>query len=117
MINIEIWASGGGTNADAIAYYFAEHSTISLSCIGCNRREAGVFAVAQKHALPTTYWDKDSWNTAEILKQLKLRKIDFIVLAGFLKLCRSSIFPCCCVIVLVLPQLLCFHSCLEPLLS
>ena len=91
MINIEIWASGGGTNADAIAYYFTQHPTISVSCIGCNRREAGVFAVAQKHFLPTTYWDRDSWNTAEILKQLKLRKIDFIVLAGFLKLVPAEI--------------------------
>jgi phosphoribosylglycinamide formyltransferase-1 len=91
MTNVEIWASGGGTNADAIASYFAEHSSVRVSCIGCNRREAGAFAVAQKHALPTTYWGKDAWNTAEIRKQLKLRKIDFIVLAGFLKLVPAEI--------------------------
>jgi len=86
MIQVEIWASGGGTNADKIASYFSQHPNIEITSLGCNRREAGAFDVAQKHNIKRIYWDKESWNAKEILAQLSQRKIDFIILAGFLKL-------------------------------
>ena len=91
MINIEIWASGGGTNADAIMQYFKGHSTIKVSSLGCNRKEAGAFSIAAKHDIPGVYWDKESWNPLEILRQLKERDIDCIVLAGFLKLVPAEV--------------------------
>lgn len=91
MINIEIWASGGGTNADAIMQYFKGHSTIKVSSLGCNRKEAGAFSIAAKHHIPGVYWDKESWNPLEILRQLKERDIDCIVLAGFLKLVPAEV--------------------------
>ena len=91
MINVEIWASGGGTNADAIMQYFKGHLSIRVSTLGCNRREAGVFSIAAKYDIPSVYWDKESWNSTEILYQLKERNIDFIVLAGFLKLVPEEV--------------------------
>lgn len=91
MINIEIWASGGGTNADTILDYFKNHPTIQITSIGCNRKEAGVFDVARKHNIASLYWSKHNWNEASILAGLKERKIDFIVLAGFLKLVPAKI--------------------------
>lgn len=91
MINIEIWASGGGTNADAIAAYFKNHASIKVSHLGCNRREAGAFDVASKHNIPSTYWNKDKWNSTDILHLLKERSVDFIVLAGFLKLVPAAV--------------------------
>jgi phosphoribosylglycinamide formyltransferase-1 len=91
MINVEIWASGGGTNADAIMQYFKGHLSIKVSTLGCNRREAGAFSVATKHNIRSVYWDKESWNSTEILRQLKDRDIDFIVLAGFLKLVPAEV--------------------------
>lgn len=91
MIRIEIWASGGGTNADAIAQYFYNHPTMCIAALGCNRREAGAFQIAKRHEIPTTYWSKEEWNATEILKQLAARKIDFIVMAGFLKLVPAAV--------------------------
>jgi phosphoribosylglycinamide formyltransferase-1 len=91
MINIEIWASGGGTNADAIMQYFKGHRTIKVSTLGCNRKEAGAFGIAAKHDIPRVYWNKESWNPLEILRQLKERDIDCIVLAGFLKLVPAEV--------------------------
>lgn len=91
MINLEIWASGGGTNADAIATYFANNDHIRVASIGCNRREAGAFNVARKHAIASTYWNRDNWNSNDILSELADRKIHFIVLAGFLKLVPSAV--------------------------
>ena len=86
MINVEIWASGGGTNADVLMQYFSKVSDITVVSMGCNRREAGVFGVAQQNNVPSTYWHKSKWESASILKELADRKVDFIVLAGFLKL-------------------------------
>lgn len=91
MINVEIWASGGGTNADAIMQYFKDHLSIKVATLGCNRKEAGVFSIAAKHTIPSVYWDKESWNPKEILRQLKDRNIDFIILAGFLKLVPAEV--------------------------
>lgn len=91
MINIEIWASGGGTNADAILHYFTNHKTIQIASLGCNRKKAGAFSVALSHDVPSVYWSHLSWNSTTILGQLKEREIDFIVLAGFLKLVPSEV--------------------------
>ena len=86
MIQVEIWASGGGTNADAIMQYFAGHAYIKITALGCNRKEAGAFSVAQKHSVSSHYWGKENWNAVTILEQLKNRNIDIIILAVFLKL-------------------------------
>ena len=91
MINVEIWASGGGTNADAIMQYFDQHADIKITSLGCNRKKAGAFAVAQKHSISAHYWGKEEWYPATILAQLNSRKIDFIILAGFLKLVPSEV--------------------------
>jgi phosphoribosylglycinamide formyltransferase-1 len=91
MINVEIWASGGGTNADAILHYFKGNSEINITSLGCNRREAGAFKVAQKHDVVPIYWKKVDWTPGAILKQLKERNIDYIILAGFLKLVPAEV--------------------------
>jgi phosphoribosylglycinamide formyltransferase-1 len=91
MINVEIWASGGGTNADAVINYFASFNDINVVNIGCNRRVAGAFQVADKHNIASSYWNKENWNSESILMELKDRNVDFIVLAGFLKLVPSSV--------------------------
>ncbi|PCJ67240.1 MAG: phosphoribosylglycinamide formyltransferase [Bacteroidetes bacterium] len=91
MTNIEIWASGGGTNANAIIEYFNTIDDIQIVNVGCNRREAGAFNVARKHNIPSTYWGKSNWSSDLILAELKKRKVHFIVLAGFLKLVPEEV--------------------------
>ena len=86
MKNIEIWASGSGTNADVICSYFSNSKEFIINTICCNRKEAGVFDVAKRHNVPSNYFRQDDWVSEIILKQLTERKTDFIVLAGFLKL-------------------------------
>lgn len=91
MKRLEIWASGGGTNADAIFKYFKNHKDISVVHLGCNRIKARAFDVAKKHSVNTTYWNKYKWNATHVLDQLNKRNIDFIILAGFLKLVPSEV--------------------------
>ena len=91
MIRVEIWASGSGTNADAILEYFKDNSSIQIVSIGCNKKEAGAFTVAKKHGINSHYWSKEDWNAKNILISLKSRSIDFIILAGFLKLVPQEV--------------------------
>ena len=91
MIKIEIWASGGGTNADKIISYFKKIPNINVVSLGCNRKDAGAFKVANKHGIKSIYWDKKSWEISKIIHDVEERSIDFIVLAGFLKLVPKEI--------------------------
>lgn len=91
MINIEIWASGGGSNADKILSYFNNNPIIEVVSLGSNRSKAEAFNVAHKHQIKSILWDKKSWETSNIIHGLKERSIDFIVLAGFLKLVPKEI--------------------------
>lgn len=90
-VNLEIWASGGGTNADAIASYFANHPSIKVSQIICNRKQAGVFDVAKRHGIQADYWGKEDWEAVKVLSALKERQTDLIILAGFLKLVPAEV--------------------------
>jgi phosphoribosylglycinamide formyltransferase-1 len=91
MVNVEIWASGAGSNADAIFTYFKDHPNINACSLACNRKEAGAFNIAKKHGKPSYYWSKNNWNASSILTDLKSREIDFVVLAGFLKLVPEEV--------------------------
>lgn len=91
MIHIEIWASGGGTNADVLMQYFKSHPLIQIKSVGCNRKLAGVFKVADKHKVSAYYWENTQWNSENILSKLKERQIDYVILAGFLKLVHAEV--------------------------
>ncbi|MBE9491433.1 MAG: phosphoribosylglycinamide formyltransferase [Bacteroidetes bacterium] len=85
MKRIAIFASGNGTNAQRIAEYFSDHPGILISIILSNKKEAYVLERAKKLDISTFIFDRDEfYNTKKVLKKLKKKKIDFIVLAGFL---------------------------------
>ncbi|CAN5463720.1 phosphoribosylglycinamide formyltransferase [soil metagenome] len=84
---LAIFASGFGSNADAICEYFKDHSSVKVELILCDRKEAGVFKVAQNHQVPSIYLDPLLIkNPDAIVNILKEHQITFIILAGFLKL-------------------------------
>jgi phosphoribosylglycinamide formyltransferase-1 len=86
MIKIQIWASGGGSNAEKIISYFETNERIQVDSIITDQRDAGVIDLVRK-------WGIDCWVKAEkeqrrsdvLLPQLQESGIDFIVLAGYLK--------------------------------
>ncbi len=87
MTQIAIFASGQGSNADTICRYFKHHPTIKVSCILSDRKAAGVFNVAALHKVPSVYLSKDLlMDPPCILKILSTYNINFIVLAGYLRL-------------------------------
>ncbi|MBW3544534.1 MAG: phosphoribosylglycinamide formyltransferase [Bacteroidetes bacterium] len=86
-IRIAIFASGGGSNAERFFEYF-KHSPIAEIALVCsNRPDAFVLERAQRHAIPIyTFTNRQLQDSKEVLQKLEEENIDFIVLAGFLRL-------------------------------
>ncbi|PXV67362.1 phosphoribosylglycinamide formyltransferase-1 [Dysgonomonas alginatilytica] len=85
MINIAIFASGSGSNAENITNYFKEREDVSIKLIVSNKKDAYVHERAEKLGIESVTFSKNSFeNTNEVLDCLKSKQIDFIVLAGFL---------------------------------
>lgn len=83
--NIAIFASGNGTNAENIIRYFQNSGLVRVELVLTNRETAFVMERARSLNVPSAYMTKGEWEDGSaILSLLKDKKIDFIVLAGFL---------------------------------
>ena len=90
MKKIAIFASGTGTNAQKIIDHFRTKTAISVGCIVASKPKAGVLEIAKKEGLPFFVLKRKTFrDTTHLLQQLAYRKIDWIVLAGFLWLIPS----------------------------
>lgn len=85
MRNIAIFASGSGTNAENIANYFKDSSSVKIALIVSNKKDAFVHERAKKMGIESVTFSKTDFETTDkVLDILKEKNIDFIVLAGFL---------------------------------
>ena len=85
MKQIAIFASGTGTNSRRIIDHFQQHPDIRVSLIVCNRPGAGVLDIAAKEGIPQLMLDKEKFFRGNgYVDELREKKIDFLVLAGFL---------------------------------
>lgn len=83
--NIAIFASGEGTNAQRIIDYFKDSDEISVSLIISNNPKANVLKRAEQSNIATYILNKeDFYERNTTIELLKVKKIDLIVLAGFL---------------------------------
>ncbi len=84
-VNIAIFASGAGSNAQQIIHQFSDSAFINIALIVCNKPGAGVLQIADKAGIPSLLIEKERFfNGDNYLPELKKHHIDFIVLAGFL---------------------------------
>jgi phosphoribosylglycinamide formyltransferase 1 len=82
---IAIFASGSGSNAENIARYFQNHEHIEVSLVLTNNKNAFVIERAKQLKIPYCIFNREEfYNTHRVAELLKAKKIDFIVLAGFL---------------------------------
>ena len=87
MKHIAIFASGNGSNAEAIIEYFKSHSSVKVALVITNKPEAGVIKVAHGHKIISAIVSKNALHNPEIVGRiLTALNIDWIVLAGFLQL-------------------------------
>ena len=85
MIQIAVFASGAGSNAQKLIEYFRGHAQIRISLIVCNKPGAGILQIAAKEQIPSLLIEKERFFKEDAYTSaLKAAKIDFIVLAGFL---------------------------------
>jgi len=83
--SIAIFASGAGSNAQKIIDHFRNSSLVKIALIVCNRKKAGVLQIAEKENIPSLIIEREKFFSGNgYLDELASRKIDFIVLAGFL---------------------------------
>ncbi len=84
-INMAVFASGTGSNTKRIIEYFKNHPRIKISLVVCNKPGAGVLKIAEEQKIPSLIISKEKFFYGNAYTdELRERKIDFIVLAGFL---------------------------------
>jgi len=85
MIQIAVFASGTGSNAQQIIQHFRASTHAAISLIVCNKPGAGVIDIAAAANIPVLMIEKEKFFQGNAYTdELKTRGIDFIVLAGFL---------------------------------
>lgn len=83
--NIAIFASGKGSNAQKIIDHFKTSSLARISLIVSNKKNAGVLEIAEQENIPFIIIEREPFFSGDAyLPELRARKIDLIVLAGFL---------------------------------
>ena len=90
QFRVAIFASGNGTNAEAIIKYFQSHASIDIAMVLSNNKEARVLERAAKFNTPTFTFNRSEFRESSyILSQLEHHKVTHIVLAGFMWLIPS----------------------------
>ncbi len=85
MAQLAVFASGTGTNAKNIIERFRHHPIIKVSLIVCNKPGAGVLSIAADEGIPALLIEKEPFfRGPAYVPELRERKIDYIILAGFL---------------------------------
>lgn len=79
-----LFASGGGSNVNAILYYFKNHDKVVFPVIITNKPKAGVIEVAKFHQVDVILMNKLIFSDELFLDTIDYYKPDLIVLAGFL---------------------------------
>jgi phosphoribosylglycinamide formyltransferase 1 len=89
---IAIFASGSGTNAEAIMDYFKNNSLTTVALLLSNNPEAFALQRAKKFNIPTRVFSKQQFSeSGEVLQWLKESHITHVVLAGFLWLIPAAL--------------------------
>ena len=84
-INIVVFASGTGTNAEEIFKYFSSHPTITVKGLLTNNPNAQVITRAAKHGIPCKVFNREEFADKEyFLNILNHWDTNAIILAGFL---------------------------------
>lgn len=92
-LRLAVFASGGGTNFQAILDAI-ERGMLSAKAVLCvsNRSEAGALDRARRHDVPTAVLDpSDADHETALLDALDAHAVDFIALAGYLRKIPSGV--------------------------
>lgn len=84
MHSLVIFASGRGSNAQAIIDFFKANGKARVSLIVSNKADAGVLDIAKNEHIPFIIVDKQSVKDMLLVEQMMEYKPSLVVLAGYL---------------------------------
>jgi phosphoribosylglycinamide formyltransferase-1 len=94
-ISVAVFASGRGSNFDALAKYPANH--YQIACLVSDQPKAGAISLAHQYQIPSLVFSvpKNSEQKkkveSEIVSFLRFMKTDLVVLAGYMRLIGSPL--------------------------
>jgi formyltetrahydrofolate-dependent phosphoribosylglycinamide formyltransferase len=89
---IALFASGNGTNAAKLIHHFKENPAVEIVLLVCNKPGAGVIQIAEQEGIKVLIIEKEPWFRGDgYVEELKNKKIDYLILAGFLWKIPSSV--------------------------
>lgn len=83
MTRFAVFASGRGSNLEALFASLSGHPAGEIALVASNRADAAALDRARRHGVPAAVIDPD--DAAAVLALLERYGIDWIVLAGYLK--------------------------------
>ncbi len=87
MVNLAIFASGSGTNAENIIWHFNGGTTAAVKIVICNKPNAYVLERAARAGVPTAVMPREELtcgNLEKLISLLQENSIDYLILAGYL---------------------------------
>lgn len=84
MKNIVIFASGSGSNAEAIINHFKSSDLARVVAVFTNKADAGIIARAKTHNIPFEVFTKAEFSNQSFVDLVQSYQPELIVLAGFL---------------------------------
>jgi phosphoribosylglycinamide formyltransferase-1 len=82
---VAVFASGNGTNAEKIFDYFKDNAQIEVALLLSNKASAGVLEKAKRYRIPSLVFNRaEFYDSDVVLQQLQAKRIDLVVLAGFM---------------------------------
>jgi phosphoribosylglycinamide formyltransferase-1 len=84
MHQLILFASGRGSNVQAIIDFFQTTPIAQVALIVCNNAQAGVLNIAREHNIPVSIIDKSTFKQEEFVNLLSGYNPSLLVLAGFL---------------------------------
>lgn len=97
MLNIAVFVSGGGTNLQSLIDAIKNNEINgNIKLVFSNKKDAYALIRARNENIDTLYLNRKNFSTneeydEEIIKELKKRNIDLIVLAGYLNILSSKL--------------------------
>jgi len=89
---IAILASGSGTNAENIFKYFSDNEDVVIDSLWSNKADAYALVRARNFGVESFVFDREKfYHTDMVADTLRERKVDLIVLAGFLWLIPDNL--------------------------
>ena len=81
---IILLASGNGSNVENICHFFEQNSEVRILEVFTNNPDAGVLKRIKPFGLSGYIFNKTTFTNGKVLKDIKKKQPDLIILAGFL---------------------------------